>query len=230
MLSCEERVGRGGMAAIAHRSHRNLPSHGSIEIARGEPVTWCGSIFTAQVAFPIKSRQQAAAAIALMRQESHCTVADHNMSAFRIKGKKVEAEYDDDGEAHGGQRIKGCLTKLNAVGVAVMVSRVYGGENIGKKRFELIVERTATLLEAIGHTPGVGVAHSWGAGNSLGGSSSSEAVTSASASPSSKKRKRPTKDEEAALEEAQRRAQREAAALAAERRMQLLGGAIKSHK
>ena len=214
----------GGMAAIAHRSHRNLPSHGSIEIARGEPVTWCGSIFTAQVAFPIKSRQQAAAAIALMRQESHCTVADHNMSAFRIKGKKVEAEYDDDGEAHGGQRIKGCLTKLNAVGVAVMVSRVYGGENIGKKRFELIVERTATLLEAIGHTPGVGVAHSWGAGNSLGGSSSSEAVTSASASPSSKKRKRPTKDEEAALEEAQRRAQREAAALAAERRMQLLGG------
>ena len=218
------------MAAIAHRSHRNLASHASIEIARGEPVTWCGSIFTAQVAFPIKSRQQAAAAIALMRQESHCTVADHNMSAFRIKGKKVEAEYDDDGEAHGGQRIKGCLTKLNAVGVAVMVSRVYGGENIGKKRFELIVERTATLLEAIGHTPGVGVAHSWGAGNSLGGSSSSEAVTSASASPSSKKRKRPTKDEEAALEEAQRRAQREAAALAAERRMQLLGGAIKSHK
>ena len=214
----------GGMAAIAHRSHRNLPSHASIEIARGEPVTWCGSIFTAQVAFPIKSRQQAAAAIALMRQESHCTVADHNMSAFRIKGKKVEAEYDDDGEAHGGQRIKGCLTKLNAVGVAVMVSRVYGGENIGKKRFELIVERTATLLEAIGHTPGVGIAHSWGAGNSLGGSSSSEAVTSASASPSSKKRKRPTKDEEAALEEAQRRAQREAAALAAERRMQLLGG------
>ena len=213
------------MAAIAHRSHRNLPSHGSIEIARGEPVTWCGSIFTAQVAFPIKSRQQAAAAIALMRQESHCTVADHNMSAFRIKGKKVEAEYDDDGEAHGGQRIKGCLTKLNAVGVAVMVSRVYGGENIGKKRFELIVERTATLLEAIGHTPGVGIAHSWGAGNSLGGSSSSDAATPACASSSpGKKRKRPTKDEEAALEAAQRRAQREAAALAAERRMQLLGG------
>lgn len=213
------------MAAIAHRSHRNLPSHGSIEIARGEPVTWCGSIFTAQVAFPIKSKQQAAAAIALMRQESHCTVADHNMSAFRIKGKKVEAEYDDDGEAHGGQRIKGCLTKLNAVGVAVMVSRVYGGENIGKKRFELIVERTATLLEAIGHTPGVGIAHSWGAGNSLGGSSSSDAATPACASSSpGKKRKRPTKDEEAALEAAQRRAQREAAALAAERRMQLLGG------
>ena len=212
------------MAPIAHRSHRNLPSHGSIEIARGEPVTWCGSIFTAQVAFPIKSRQQEAAAIALMRQESHCTVADHNMSAFRIKGKKVEAEYDDDGEAHGGQRIKGCLTKLNAVGVAVMVSRVYGGENIGKKRFELIVERTATLLEAIGHTPGVGVAHSWGAGNSLGGSSSDAATSAPAGSPSSKKRKRPTKDEEAALEEAQRRAQREAAALAAERRMQLLGG------
>ena len=126
--------------------------------------------------------------------------------------------------AHGGQRIKGCLTKLNAVAVAVMVSRVYGGENIGKKRFELIVERAATLLEAIGHTPGVGVAHSWGAGNSLGGSSSDAATSAPAGSPSSKKRKRPTKEEEEALKEVERRAQREAAALAAERRMQLLGG------
>ena len=211
------------MAAIASRSRRSLP-HGSIEIVRGEPVSWHGSIFTAQVAFPITNKQQAAAAIALMRQEGHCSVADHNMSAWRIKGKKVESEYDDDGEAHGGQRIKGCLTKLNAVGVAVMVSRVYGGENIGKKRFELIVERTTTLLEAIGHKPGVGIAHDWGAGHSLGGSTS-EAAAASSESPApesgTKKRKRPTKEEE----EAQRRAaQREAAALAAERRMAMLGG------
>lgn len=213
------------MAAIASRSRRSLP-HGGIEIVRGEQVSHNGSIFTAQVAFPITSKQQAAAAIALMRQEGHCTVADHNMSAWRIKGNKVEAEFDDDGEAHGGQRIKGCLTKLNAIGVAVMVSRVYGGENIGKKRFELIVERTTTLLEAIGHKPGVGIAHDWGAGHSLGGGTSMAAAAT-SANPSSpsgsgtKKRKRPTKEEE----EAQRRAaQREAAALAAERRMAMLGG------
>ena len=37
-------------------------------------------------------------------------------------------------QAHGGQRLLGCLTKLKAVGVAVVVSRVYGGQHLGKAR------------------------------------------------------------------------------------------------
>ena len=45
------------------------------------------------------------------------------------------------GEAHGGQRLLGALTRAKATNVAVMVSRVYGGQNIGKARFEHIVER-----------------------------------------------------------------------------------------
>uniref|UniRef100_A0A7S4MD44 Impact N-terminal domain-containing protein n=1 Tax=Prymnesium polylepis TaxID=72548 RepID=A0A7S4MD44_9EUKA len=67
------------------------------------------------------------------------------MTAYRVvdaKGK-VAKEYDDDGEAHGGQRLLGSLTKAKAVNVAVVVSRVYGGQNIGKARFEHICERGA---------------------------------------------------------------------------------------
>ena len=37
-------------------------------------------------------------------------------------------------QARGGQRLLGCLTKLKAVGVAVVVSRVYGGQHLGKAR------------------------------------------------------------------------------------------------
>lgn len=37
-------------------------------------------------------------------------------------------------QAHGGQRLLGCLTKLKSVGVAVVVSRVYGGQHLGKAR------------------------------------------------------------------------------------------------
>ena len=228
---------------MAAQSRRTLGAHGTFNLVRGEPTAFRGSIFTAQVMYPIKSAAQAAAAIACMRQEGHCAVADHNMSAYRIKGKTVEKHYDDDGEAHGGQRILGCLTKMGAVNVAVMVSRVYGGENIGKKRFELIVERTSTLLGALGHQPGIGIVHSWGDGHTLGGGAVAAAAaaavsderyavpaTSSASSSSERKRKRPMgsgaassrsvkEDEEAA----RRAAQREAAALAAERRMTMLG-------
>ena len=45
---------RAGEALLAFAEGRpTLRDHGSIEIVRGEPVSWHGSIFTAQVAFPI---------------------------------------------------------------------------------------------------------------------------------------------------------------------------------
>ena len=202
------------------RSSRSLGPLGTINVVRGEPATERGSIFTAQIAYPISTAAQATAALALMRQEAHCGVADHNMTAYRLagpkKGSKVTKAYDDDGEAHGGQRLLGCLTKLAACNVAVMVSRVYGGENIGKRRFELICERTTTLLDALGHVPGVGVAHAWGEGRTLGGTPSATASAQGN-SGGGKKRKRSAEEEEA-----ERRAAREAAALAAERRLQSL--------
>lgn len=223
-----------------HRTRRTLPPpHGAIEIARGEPFTCRGSIFTAQAAWPVRTAAAARAALALMRQESHATVADANMSAFRIGGKskrKIEKEYDDDGEAQLGQRLLGCLTKIGACDTAVMVSRVYGGENIGKRRFEITVERASTLLEALGHVPGEGICHGWGAGEVLGGdsntsgsagSSSSHGPPAASSSPplanagGSKKRKSSGASLSSAEAEAKRRkAQREAMAMAAEKRAQ----------
>ena len=221
------------------RSRRSIGALGTVEVARGDAASCNGSIFTAQLAWPVRSIAAANAVIALMKQESCCASADHNMTAYRIggnrKGVKVEKAYDDDGEAHGGQRLLGALTRANACNVAVVVSRVYGGVNIGKRRFELICETASQLLDACGHVPGVGIAHNWGEGHSIGGvltgtghaapsSSGSSgslalpgAASSSSAAPGSggKKRKR----DAAAEAEEQRRAQREAVALAAERRM-----------
>ena len=231
---------------MAHVTRRSIGAHGYVEMARGEPVSERGSVFTAQIAWPVKSVAAANAAIALMRQQSHASCADHNMSAFIVGGKKgqkkggkrVEKAYEDDGEARLGQRLLGSLTKQGACDVAAVVSRVYGGENIGKRRFEIVADTAATLLGQVGHVPGVGICHSWGSGNVLGGSSPA-ADGGAAAGPSSsggggsggggsrsggggsgsKKRKMSAAD--AAEEEAQRRAaQREAMAMAAERRAQ----------
>lgn len=158
-LSPGANTARSEMAPVTQR--RNLGRHGDCTIARGAEIHDRGSIFTAQCAWPVNSAAAAIAAIATMRQDSVCSSADHNMTAYRVVDAKsrVLKEYDDDGEvgpivqkrhhsrdppppnelapppqAHGGQRLLGCLTKLKAVGVAVVVSRVYGGQHLGKAR------------------------------------------------------------------------------------------------
>eukprot|EP00320_Phaeocystis_rex_P014289 CAMPEP_0119091394 /NCGR_PEP_ID=MMETSP1178-20130426/156130_1 /TAXON_ID=33656 /ORGANISM="unid sp, Strain CCMP2000" /LENGTH=196 /DNA_ID=CAMNT_0007074899 /DNA_START=26 /DNA_END=613 /DNA_ORIENTATION=+ len=157
---------------VADKQRRSLGRHGDCTIARGGEIRDRGSIFTAQCAWPVSSAEAASAAIATMRSNAVCASADHNITAYRIVDAKsrVLKGYDDDGEAHGGQRLLGCLTKLKAVGVAVVVSRVYGGQNLGKVRFEHICTAAQELLEALGHQPGAGIRHDWGSGHALGGS------------------------------------------------------------
>ena len=198
---------------------------GELNLATGEPLVDRGSVFQAQIMWPIKSEAEAEAALATMKQQSACAGADHNMagkpergrggtpapdclllsrdqrpcalslalrtfsasplpSAYRFvrPDKKISKRYDDDGEKNGGQRLlgtrraapalrprcvrpapsgagkrprfgsrvspasTGCLTKQKAVGVAAVVSRVWGGQNLGKARFEHIVSTAAQLL------------------------------------------------------------------------------------
>ena len=222
---------------------RSLGRHGSVNIARSEsPIVDRGSLFTAQVCWPVRSTAAAHAAIALMRSEGPAAGADHNMTAFRVRegGKKWVKAYDDDGEAHGGQRLLGGLTRLKGTDIAVMVSRVYGGENLGKVRFEHIVRCAEALLASLGHQPDKGIVHSWGSGQSLGGgeaSSSSAAVEavpstsspgSSTAAAADKKpasaRKRPRPEQAAAAAAAEAAERRRLMAEAAERRAQLLQG------
>ena len=200
-------------AGMPRRRSASLGAHGEIHIALGESITDRGSIFTAQLAWPLKSEAAAIAAIAKMRQQDACAGADHNMTAYRVTERRgVSKAYDDDGEAHGGQRLLGALTRAKATNVAVMVSRVYGGQNIGKARFEHIVERAMSLLAEVGHVPGVGIQHSWGEGQALGGSPAPSA--SQGGAP---QRKRPRED--AATQAAEAAARRAAMAEAAERRL-----------
>ena len=111
----------------ARKHRRSLPRFGEVNVAIGPPVCDMGSVFTAVIAWPVLSEAHAEAAIALMRQEGPCTSADHNMTAYRVAvhGSKIAKGYDDDGEARGGQRLLGCLTKEKATDVAVVVSRVW---------------------------------------------------------------------------------------------------------
>lgn len=138
----------------------------SVRMLRSHPKTDRGSVFVAHLAYPIHTEAEARAAIAsLKRDAGHC---DHAMSAWRVPAPpkppalgtrpsaapRVDAGFDDDGEPRGGASIRAELNKLDAVGVACVVTRAYGGVNLGKKRFEHIRERVSKLCAAAGIEPG----------------------------------------------------------------------------
>ena len=90
----------------------------------------------------------------------------------RPRAPAVAKGFDDDGEARGGQRLLGMLGKEGALGCAVVVSRWFGGEMLGKARFEHIMGAGRRLLMACGHKRGVPLRKDWaaaGAGAALGG-------------------------------------------------------------
>lgn len=144
----------------------------TVRLLRSRPVTDRGSVFVAHMAFPVSTEAEANAALSALKRACAGDVVDHAMSAWRVpkriagrgeekrkpaatrKKTSVLTFFDDDGEARGGASIRAELNKLDAVGVACVVTRAYGGVNLGKKRFEHIRERVSRLCAAAGIEPG----------------------------------------------------------------------------
>mgnify|MGYP001149001517 CR=1 FL=1 len=78
--------------------------------------------------------------------------ATHNMLAYRIITPQGSTLYDndEDGEAGAGRRLSELLQLMNANNVAVMVSRWYGGIQLGPDRFRHISNAAREVLEANG--------------------------------------------------------------------------------
>ena len=116
---------------------------------------------------------EASSFIEALRSDPNYTSADHNMSAYRIwlapeeqvdsgkaatnalsaaaqKGRWVE-EVDDDGEGGGSRRILTDMQRLDAINVCVIVSRWYGGQNLGGARFRHIVSTARGVLSKLGY-------------------------------------------------------------------------------
>ena len=182
-------VHRRETTALAGRS-------GSLTILHSTPIVDRGSVFVAHLAYPCLTASIARAAIAHVKRDVAVKHADHAMSAWRCPAAvtapsssskpassakkrkasaaaKVDSGFDDDGESRGGAAIRAELNARRAVGYAVVVARVYGCANLGKRRFEHIRERTSAMLTAAGCVANVPAAASGGAfvgeGSRLGG-------------------------------------------------------------
>ncbi|KAI4470192.1 impact-related [Holotrichia oblita] len=78
--------------------------------------------------------------------------ATHNISAYRIKTDtgSILQDCDDDGENHAGGRLLHLLQILNVTNVFVVVSRWYGGVQLGPDRFRHINNAARQVLGEAG--------------------------------------------------------------------------------
>lgn len=110
----------------------------------------------------------------LVATDKKVAAATHNISAWRIKQKKpagvsennsdsdagetVVQDYDDDGETAAGGRLLHVMQLMDVWDVVVVVSRWYGGIQLGPARFRLIndVGRNALVKGGFTHSEATG--------------------------------------------------------------------------
>lgn len=103
------------------------------------------SVFLAR-ACSVTSPDQVSSCIAhLLSTDKRASKATHNISAYRIRSQSLNPntdlvfqDCDDDGENAAGGRLLHLLQIMDVWGVLVVVSRWYGGVQLGPDRFRII--------------------------------------------------------------------------------------------
>jgi putative IMPACT (imprinted ancient) family translation regulator len=98
------------------------------------------SVFVARSA-PVSTPDQAKQYLLhLLDSDKKIRSATHNITAWRIKGDNgvTFQDCDDDGETAAGGRILHLIQLMDLWNVMVVVTRWYGGHQLGPKRFSII--------------------------------------------------------------------------------------------
>lgn len=111
----------------------------------------------------------------LFREQPRLATATHNIMAYRFgvpiirrqlisstsssarnggADMLIHADYNDDGETAAGGRLLRMLTLADCMDVVVVVSRWFGGVQLGPRRFKLINQCARDLLESEGYIGG----------------------------------------------------------------------------
>ncbi|KAF5394723.1 Impact RWD domain protein transcript variant X2 [Paragonimus heterotremus] len=126
----------------------------TVEIFHGEPFVDRKSVFQAH-ACRVETIGAVSRFISSVLEDRKVAVATHNILAWRLVTKSntgtsdlIHSDCDDDGETHAGSRLLHLLTISGVENVAVMVSRWYGGIQLGPDRFKHINNVARQLLAA----------------------------------------------------------------------------------
>eukprot|EP00026_Physarum_polycephalum_P011124 Phypoly_transcript_11324.p1 GENE.Phypoly_transcript_11324~~Phypoly_transcript_11324.p1 ORF type:complete len:367 (+),score=55.34 Phypoly_transcript_11324:83-1183(+) len=129
--------------------NKSVPSDPTVPtIHHGTPVTDRKSKFQAHIAV-VHSVAEAERVITELLKDKRIANATHNISAYRILGPN-DVKYenrDDDGETGAGDKLLYMLDKGNYINIVVIVTRWFGGINLGADRFKHITGAAQVLLE-----------------------------------------------------------------------------------
>jgi hypothetical protein len=98
------------------------------------------SVFVARAA-QVSSTDQAKQYLQhLLNTDKKVRSATHNITAWRIKGENgvIYQDCDDDGETAAGGRVLHLMQLMELWNTMVVVTRWYGGHQLGPKRFSII--------------------------------------------------------------------------------------------
>ena len=110
----------------------------SIEVKQTQHVTEMGSTFIGHAAY-VSKNECIPKVLANILQDRLVGSATHNIFAYRIgRATNIKEGCSDDGEHGAGTMLLKMLQTTNATNVMVVVSRFYGGQNLGPLRFEVI--------------------------------------------------------------------------------------------
>eukprot|EP00055_Hartaetosiga_balthica_P003687 m.8641 g.8641 ORF g.8641 m.8641 type:complete len:309 (-) comp3202_c0_seq2:83-1009(-) len=124
----------------------------AMEIFSDAPFTDRKSTFQGHVA-EVNSHDDVKMMVAQLLRNSKIVKATHNMLAYRIKDDATGSymqDCDDDGEHGASSRMLHLLNVLGVENVAVVVSRWYGGIQLGPDRFKHINNCTRDALVNFG--------------------------------------------------------------------------------
>ena len=119
-------------------------------ILSGAPLTVRKSTFQAHLC-RVRSVDDVLRFLRLLKLNPKVARATHNILAFRIEvGANTVQDNDDDGETAAGSRLGHLLHILRVRNVAVVVTRWYGGIQLGAERFKVINNVARQLLDQHG--------------------------------------------------------------------------------
>jgi hypothetical protein len=98
------------------------------------------SIFVARCVLVFSTSQAESFLAHLLASDKRVRTATHNITAWRIRGPNGTSfqDCDDDGETAAGGRLLHLMQLMDLWNVMVVVTRWYGGQKLGPRRFALI--------------------------------------------------------------------------------------------
>ncbi|KAK3325255.1 ribosomal protein S5 domain 2-type protein [Apodospora peruviana] len=122
------------------------------------PVVELKSTFIARCASVSSPAQAASYLQHLLSNDKKVRAATHNITAWRIHGPNGTSfqDCDDDGETAAGGRLLHLMQLMDLWDTMVVVTRWYGGQKLGPRRFAVINAAARDAFVNAGLVPGVG--------------------------------------------------------------------------